>query len=141
MYNTFMYKVLVEVKKSSIDGKGVFAKQNIAQGSIVWIFKENHDIKLTQAQKEKLSADDKLYLAKAGYLSPWSGFWVMPPKGDLAEYTNHSSNNNLSVKFDKSVSSEPYFIANKDIGIGEEITNNYNEFDQITRSTKPVWAR
>ena len=78
---------------------------------------------------------------KTAYLSPWSGLWVFPPENDPAQFTNHSPNNNISVIFDENVSSEPYFIANKDIEVGEEITNNYHEFDEITQKIKPAWAK
>jgi hypothetical protein len=135
-----MYIILVKVKKSVIAGKGVFTQQDIAKDGIVWLFKGGYDIRLDNNHYSILSSEEKLYLDKVGYLSPWSGFWVHPPKGDPAEFTNHSLNNNLSVKFDKNISPEPYFYANRNIASGEELTNNYNEFDEITILAKPSWA-
>lgn len=135
-----MYKKKIKVLNSKIEGKGVFANENISKGETVWIFENDHDLKITQNQFDELNKEGKENLEKIGYLSPWSGLWVYPPEGDLAKYTNHSKNNNLSAIFDASTSSEPYFVANRDIKEGEEITNDYKEFDELTRETKPDWA-
>ena len=135
-----MYKTLVKVAPSAIDGEGVFAQQDIKHGSIVWQFDEKHDHRITQACHEELPEEEKKRLERVAYLSPWSGLWVYPPTGDPAEYTNHSNNNNLTTRFDSQVSPEPYFIANRDIKSGEELTNNYREFDEITRISKPEWS-
>lgn len=136
-----MYKIAISTGDSEIEGKGVFAAQNISKGTIVWIFTEEHDLLFTQPEFEQLSAEDKELLHKIAYLSPWTGLWVSPPKDDPARYTNHSTENNLTVVYDANISPEPYFIANRDIAEGEEITNNYHEFDAITRQTKPDWAQ
>lgn len=135
-----MYKVLVNVKTSNIDGKGVFAQQDIEKDTIVWQYNAGHDHAITQAEFDAKDMVEKEYLHRVAYLSPWSNLWVYPPKGDPAEYTNHSPDNNLTVRFDEDVSSEPYFIANRDISLGDELTNNYHEFDKITQTAKPQWA-
>jgi SET domain-containing protein len=137
----YMYAVLVKVDKSNIDGQGVFAIEDIPKGTIAWIFKEKHDIKLSAKEYDSLSSLQKQKMDKTGYLSPWTGFWVFPSDNDPAQFTNHSNDSNLSVAFDKSISTEPYFVANRDITKGEELTNNYNEFDKITQKTKPIWAK
>ncbi len=135
-----MYKVLVEVAASDIDGKGVFTKELVSKGTIAWIFTEGHDIRITREAHDALDQAYKDKLGRIGYLSPWTGLWVYPPDDDPAQYTNHSDDNNLSVVFDEAISPEPYFVANRDIAKGEELTNNYHEFDTITRETKPTWA-
>lgn len=135
-----MYKVSVAVDDSPIDGKGVFTRKDIAKDTVVWQFNDKHDIVFTPAEYEAVPPEYKARLKNTGYLSPWSNNWVFPPKDDPAQYTNHSAHNNLSARFDAEVSPEPYFVANRDIVAGEELTNNYHEFDQITRTTKPQWA-
>ncbi len=136
-----MYRVPVEIANSNIEGKGVFATQNIAKDALVWVFVAGHDITMTVDEHEALSTSEKELIDKTGYLSPWSKLWIFPPQGDPAQYTNHSNKNNLTVVYDESVSSEPYFVANRDIVVGEELTNNYHEFDQITRSKRPAWSK
>ena len=136
-----MYTILISAHKSDIDGKGVFAAQDIKKGSIVWKYDSTHDCAISQAEFETKDDAEKEHLHRVAYLSPWTSLWVYPPAGDLAEYTNHSNDNNLSVKFDPKISPEPYFIANRNIVAGEEITNNYYEFDAITQTTQPDWTK
>ena len=136
-----MYVVDVNVSQSPIDGQGVFSKGDIPNGKIVWLFQQDHDQRLTDDEFQKLPSDKKEHLSHTAYFSPWSNLWVFPPENDPAEYTNHSDGHNLSVVFDESVSPEPYFVANRDIQSGEELTNNYHEFDEITCQTKPDWAK
>ncbi len=135
-----MYIFKIEAKNSSIDGKGVFALENIPQGAIVWKYEPSHDLSFTNEEYEEMDDEQRKELNHSAYLSPWTGLWVCPPPDDPACYTNHSNTNNLTVKFDTEVSSEPFFVANRNIAVGEEITNNYREFDEITQKTKPDWA-
>lgn len=132
-----MYIFKIEAKNSSIDGKGVFALENIPQGAIVWKYEPSHDLSFTNEEYEEMDDEQRKELNHSAYLSPWTGLWVCPPPDDPACYTNHSNTNNLTVKFDTEVSSEPFFVANRNIAVGEEITNNYREFDEITQKTKP----
>jgi uncharacterized protein len=135
-----MYKVQVAVNNSDIAGRGVFARQNIVKGTMVWVFTHNNEIEVKVSAHDALPQKTKDRIDKTGYLSPWTSLWIFPPENDPARFTNHSRNNNLSVAFDKSISPEPYFVANRNIKSGEELTNNYHEFDQITRQIKPDWA-
>lgn len=80
-------------------------------------------------------------LLHSAYLSPWSHMWICPPADDPACYTNHQADNNLSARYDPTISTEPFFVANRSIAIGEELTNNYHEFDDLTRTENPEWAQ
>ncbi|HEX8390133.1 MAG TPA: SET domain-containing protein [Candidatus Saccharimonadales bacterium] len=136
-----MYIPKTELKKSEIDGTGVFASQRIPKGTIVWKYEPGYDLSFTVDQFETMDTVQKAELQHSAYLSPWSGLWICPPPNDPACFTNHSDRNNISVKFDVNVSSEPYFMANRDIAIGEEITNDYREFDTTTHLQPPEWTR
>lgn len=135
-----MYITKIAVGKSDINGHGVFSKEFVKKGSVVWKYEPSHDIRITKQEFDNLSEAEKQELYHIAYLSPWTNLWVYPPKGDPAVYTNHSKANNLTVVFDDCFSPEPFFIANRDINIDEEITNNYLEFDKLTRETKPYYT-
>lgn len=144
LYNSAMYLIKVTIRASAIEGKGVFAGQEINKGEIVWKFTDGHDQTLTVGEYGALSQAGKDHIDKVAYFSPTSHLYIFPPENDPALYTNHDAqNHNLSALTDPTVSSEPYFIANRDIASGEELTNNYHEFDQAIRSkvTVPVWLR
>lgn len=137
-----MFQVKVKVNKSEIDGFGVFAEEKIKNGQMVWKYDNNHDRSISISDYDNLEKSDRENLSRIAYLSPTSSRYIFPPEGDPAHYTNHDPvNNNLSVLTDLNVSSEPYFIANRDIQISEEITNNYHEFDAAikAKSIKPDW--
>lgn len=135
-----MYKKSTKVSVSTIEGKGVFANENINEGETVWVFVVGYDLSISAREFDKLSDDEKRNIEKIGYLSPWTNNWIYPPKDDMAKYTNHSRNNNLSAVHNKEVSDEPFFIANRKINTGEELTNNYHEFDLLTQRVNPDWS-
>jgi SET domain-containing protein len=134
-----MYLVTVKVKKSSIDGKGVFAKEDISKGTVVWKYTEGHDKKMSVEEFGELSDTSKKLLQRIAYLSETSGKWVIPPQNDPACFTNHDQNPNTTVVFDPQISEEPIFIANRTIQKDEEITNSYLEFDMNTQQKSHSW--
>ncbi len=136
-----MYLYKVEIKKSKIEGKGVFALEKINKGSIVWKFDLKHDLSISQEDFKKLDKEKRKEVEKAGYLSSISKKWIFPPENDPALFTNHSSSiNNLSAVFDSKVSPEPFFKANRNILAAEELIVNYLEFDEFIQKTKPSWT-
>jgi SET domain-containing protein len=135
----YLYKVIA--KESDIEGKGVFVTEPISKDSIVWKFDSSHDISLSEDKFAELNEEGKKELEKVGYLSSVSHKWIYPPENDPARFTNHSStNNNLSVMFDTTISPEPFFKANRDIAQGEELTVNYLEFDEYIKQARPEWV-
>lgn len=135
-----MYTVPVDIRKSNIDGKGVFATNSIAKGAIVWQYTEGHDKRITREGFEQLDEATKTSLQRTAYLSPTTKMWVIPPDNDPACYTNHDPTGfNTSVSFEPEISDEPLFRANRDIKAGEEITNNYTDFDENSTRDKFNW--
>lgn len=134
-----MYLVPVEIKKSKIEGRGVFSRLNIPKGAIVWRYKKGHDHVLSKLDFNALPQNKKNELRRVGYLSETTDRFIYPPADDPACYTNHSSNNNTAVVYDSEISEEPIFVANRDINKGEEITNDYREFDEFSRTDNHNW--
>jgi hypothetical protein len=135
-----MYLVKIAVKKSDIEGKGVFALEDIKKGSITWKFDPLSDKSLAPREFEALDAKTRETLLRVAYLSPTSHRWVYPSQNDSASFTNHSKKNNQSVIFDESISEEPFFQANRDIKMGEELTVDYGEFDARPKNLLEEWV-
>jgi len=134
----YLYKVVI--KNSSIEGKGVFASEDIQKDAVVWKFDPQYDISLSPEDYERLDNQAKAEIRKVAYVSPTSGKWIYPPTDDPARFTNHSETaNNLTAVFDPSISEEPFFIAKIGIKVGEELMVNYNEFDASIKQGKPEW--
>ena len=134
-----MYLIPVEIRDSSIEGKGVFALEDIDPGTVVWKYNPEYDKSISLDDFERLSNEEKSDIEKVGYISTESNQWIYPSENDPARYTNHSQFNNLSVVFDKQLSVKPVFITKRGIKAGEELTNNYLEFDQRIIAYKPSW--
>ncbi|HYF10329.1 MAG TPA: SET domain-containing protein [Candidatus Paceibacterota bacterium] len=134
-----VYLVSTGIKPSGINGRGVFTLQKITKGEVVWKFDPAHDKTLSADEFENLDQESKEHLKRVAYRSPSTGRYVYPPENDPARFTNHSKDNNLSAVFDPVFSEEPYFISNRDIEIGEELTNNYTEFDEALKERRPKW--
>ena len=134
-----MYLIPVEIRESTIDGKGVFALSRVPKNTIVWKFYSRHDKALSRDAFNAFDEEKKQELKRVAYLSRTSNRYIYPPENDPTNFTNHSKNNNLSSVYNKSISEEPYFVANRDIEVGEEITNDYSEFDEALEADKPEW--
>jgi SET domain-containing protein len=106
----FMQNIVV--KKSSINGKGVFTKRNIKKGEIVIRWDTSHQLTATEAKKLK----NKKYLARVGR----KYFLMQPP----AKFVNHSCEANTFVK-------NYCDVAKRNILKDEEITSDYSKDSSV----------
>lgn len=134
-----MYLIKVVVQDSPIDGQGVFTLEDIKEGAVVWKYDSNHDKTLSKTEFDSLSGEERELLRRVAYLSKNTGRCVYPPENDPARFTNHSKENNLSATLNAEISEEPIFIANRDIQVGEELTNDYSEFDDLSENLEADW--
>jgi SET domain-containing protein len=100
----------VFVKKSRIEGKGVFASRAYKKGEIVLHWDINHP--LTDEEYNKLTEKEK------GYVSFIDGKYIVMQEPE--KFVNHSCSPNTTAKGFCD-------IATKDIEKGEEITEDYSE--------------
>lgn len=135
----YMYLIKVAVQDSPIDGQGVFTLEDVKAGDVVWKFDSDHDRTLSKSQFDSLGGEEREELRRVAYLSKNTGRWVYPPENDPARFTNHSKENNLSATLNTSISEEPVFVANRDIQAGEELTNDYSEFDDLSENLEADW--
>ena len=115
----FLYKVEVKVATNPEMGLGLFTKEFIQKGTIVWEFVEGVDIKMDEATFNKLNYAQKEYFEKYGWKGD-DGFYYS--SCDLTNFINHSYKPNLDIVGEKVVS-------NRDIKVGEELFENYSQFD------------
>lgn len=108
----FVPSSLIEVKRLPGKGRGVFARQDIPEGTVI------ETVPVLVASEEDMEAT-----AMAGHCFLWSQGQVAIPLGYGALY-NHSYNPNAEY-FDKAPLTKVY-RALRDISAGDEITINYN---------------
>ena len=124
-----MLTVKTSVRKSNIEGLGLFAEEKILKGTTVWKYDKRFDIYFDPSELDKMKPLQRELINRYAYLSTESGKYVYCI--DDSRFMNHSSlKNNLDVIPFPS-ESETRGVANRDIEIGEEILINYRTFDTV----------
>lgn len=116
-----MLLVKTRLKRSSLHGLGVFAAEFIPRGAVVWKYVEGVDHRLSAEFVESLP--DPARSAILHYCALWGGGYVV--SADNARFLNHSETPNL-----RTVSAPDIDIAIREIYEGEELTEDYREFDE-----------
>jgi uncharacterized protein len=113
-----MLLVKTYLDKSAIHGLGVFAAEFIAKETKIWRFVEGFDRCYTPKQFARLPKPAREFLKSYGYRVEGEILFTV----DNDHYINHSDRPNTYLK-------NGYTIAKRNIRKGEEITNDYREFD------------
>ena len=117
-----MLKIKTTLKTSPINGIGLFADEDIAEGTIVWEF-DAIDSKYTQGQYDTFTEIEKEFLNKYSY--KFEGEYILCV--DNARFFNHSDSPNCG-SFDYSSGTLGNTQAIRNIKAGEELTDDYNYF-------------
>lgn len=115
-----MLLVKTELKLSPIHGFGVFAAEFITKGTRIWQYVNGVDYRISKefvASLPKITRDTILH-----YSAFWGGGYVI--SADDSRFINHSFTPNLITYLEPDID-----VALKDIKIGEELTEDYREFD------------
>jgi uncharacterized protein len=120
-----MMKVNTYLDKTERGDLGLFAAQNIAEGTIVWVFDPYLDRTFSNSWLESQSEMVKSYIKKFAYQTKSKTIegeteWVLC--FDDNRFLNHSDTPNLEDFEDHSVTT-------RDIRKGEELTCDYYRFD------------
>lgn len=114
----FLFRTKIKIATDPRMGLGLFAKEFIPKDSVVWEFVEGVDIKVSIDRVKQLSEAQQEYFGKYAWIQ---GDYYYS-SCDLTNFVNHSYQPNLKF-IDEIV------IAIKDIQPGEELFENYSEFD------------
>jgi SET domain-containing protein len=119
-----MIHVKYKLDKSGLHGIGFFANQDIPKGTLIYSASPLLDLNLSQEKFNLLSDSEK------DEIRYW-GFWVEAEKVwhvdfDNSKFLNHSKKGNVTQDFSHP---EAWLIAANDIKSGEEMTQNYLEFE------------
>lgn len=113
----------IEVRPSDIHGLGIFATAPIAKGVPISGWREPKDFKLSPDQWNALPEALRDFLYTYLWVGP-DGAWY--GSHDIARFTNHSNTPNM--RWDEATKTT---VAARYIDIGEELTENYEEFDHV----------
>lgn len=124
----FLFRTEVKVATNPIMGLGLFALEFIPKGDIVWEFVDGVDIKVSVDCVKQMSKAQQEYFDKYGWID---GDYYYS-SCDLTNFVNHSSQPNL--KFSNEI-----VIALEDIEIGQELFENYSDFDKYFEEYKDTF--
>lgn len=111
--------------QSPIAGIGLFAAQPVEKGELLWRFVPGFDSIMTIDFVTSLPKMNQDFIRDNASLIPQLGAYLLC--GDNDRFTNHSDDPNRQFVYESP--SDIYEVATRDIGIGDELTNDYSEFD------------
>lgn len=114
----FLFRAEVRTATDPRMGLGLFALEYIPAGSKVWEFVEGADVKILKSRVDNLTDAQREYFYKYGWIE--GEYYVS--SCDVTNFINHSITPNLRV-------SDEILISIKDINPGDEIFEDYREFD------------
>lgn len=127
-----MFKIRYKLGPSKIHGTGVFADENISRGLVAWE-PEPPSREITQREFDRMGQAEKASVLFYGFKSKNTGKYVFS-EGDV-HFLNHSKNGNVTEEIAPN-KGEGVLIAKRDIKSGEEITQDYREFESEKDITK-----
>lgn len=125
-----MLLIRATVKPSPIHGLGLFAAEPIARGTAIWKFSPGLDLEISQADFEKFSRYEQDFILFAGFHSRKTGKYHL--SFDDVRFINHADPGNVTIDEARGTEDDVEFVlvAARDIADGEELTQNYYEFDE-----------
>lgn len=119
-----MIHIKYKLDPSEKHGIGLFADEDIPKGKLIYTSSPLLDVNITQEQFDSLDEKEKKEIVWWGFLDKSTGKWHVD--FDVSHFINHSYNGTVSQ--DPS-HEDTFLVAVRDIKAGEELTQNYLEFE------------
>lgn len=119
-----MIHIKYKLDRSKYHGIGLFADQDIKKGTLIYTASPILDVNITQEQFDSLDDKEKQEVRWWGFFDEQSQKWHVD--FDVSHFINHSNEGTVTQD---SEYTEAYLVASRDIRAGEELTQNYLEFE------------
>lgn len=119
-----MMHVRYLLDKSKYHGIGLFAGEDILKGTLVYTASPLLDMNITQGEFDTLSESEKNEVRYWGFFDEPSQKWHVD--FDVSKFINHSREGTVTQDPNHQ---EAYLITTRDVKKGEELTQNYLEFE------------
>jgi len=122
-----MLLVKATIRQSLIHGLGLFSDEAIPKGKRIWQFSPGLDLELDSDDFGKRDQREKNIILFYGFHSKKTGKYHL--SFDDIRFMNHNEDGNVTV--DTSSDDVEYpLITTRDVQSGEELTQNYFDFDE-----------
>lgn len=122
-----MIHVAYRLEASELHGIGLFANEDIKKGQLIYTASPLLDLNITREEFDELEQKEKDEILWWGFFDQPSQMWHVD--FDVSKFINHSPNATVTQNESHD---EAYLIATRDIRPGEELTQNYLEFETQT---------
>ncbi len=119
-----MIHIKYKLDKSNLHGIGLFTEEDIKKGQVVYSSSPVLDVNISQEQFDSLDEKEKREIRFWGFWDEPNNVWHVD--FDSSKFINHSSDSTLTQ--DKK-HKDAHLVATRDIKAGEELTQNYLEFE------------
>lgn len=125
-----MLLISATVEPSPIHGLGLFAVEDIPKSSVIWRFSPGLDLEIGDIDFEKLLPYERDFISFYGFHSRKTGKHHL--SFDNVRFINHAEQGNVTIDEARGTEDDIEFVlvAARDIAAGEELTQNYFEFDE-----------
>jgi uncharacterized protein len=119
-----MIHIKYKLETSPLHGIGLYADEYISKGALIYTASPLLDLNISEEQFDMLDEKEKQEVRWWGFSDPVTGAWHVD--FDVTRFINHS--------LDATVAQDPsrtdaYLVAVRNIEAGEELTQNYLEFE------------
>ncbi|MCF7834698.1 SET domain-containing protein [Candidatus Gracilibacteria bacterium] len=119
-----MFHIKIKLDKSNIHNIGLFADQDISKGQIIYTINPTLNLSLTEKEFSELDENEKETIKHYGYFDKEN--MKRHLSFDDIRFCNHSIDSNITLIDNK-------IIAKKNISKGNELTQDYSEFEDLRK--------
>lgn len=119
-----MIHIKYKLDRSDKHGIGLFAEQEVKKGEVIYTASPLLDLDITPEQFDSLDESEKQEIQWWGFFDDSSQKWHVD--FDVSKFINHSYEATVTQDGGHE---EAYLVAARDIKAGEELTQNYLEFE------------
>jgi len=121
-----MIHIKYKLDKSDKHGIGLFADEDLKEGQLIYTASPLLDVNIIQEQFDSLTDQEKQEFQWWGFFDTSSKKWHVD--FDVSKFINHSYESTVTQSKDHE---EAYLVTVRNIRKGEELTQNYLEFEAM----------
>src|SRR5580704_5514576 len=125
-----MLLIRTTIAPSEIHGLGLFAAEPVSRGAAIWRFSSGLDLEISELDFEKFMPYEQDVILFYGFHSKKTGKYHL--SFDDVRFMNHAEEGNITIDEARGTEDDVEFVlvAARDIAEGDELTQNYFEFDE-----------